>query len=704
MPSPKRFFFILLSICVVNFSVTVYLTYQFVQQSRKTRATSFQIAHENAAQIGQKIDNELLRFKTLVDRLAQDLTNDTLEENQVLERLQTDIENFPDIFGYGLAYARGTYQGKNLYAPYYKKTQTGNFELVQVENLYDYTDPELPAAAWYRETLNSPDGFLWKGPYLGQATQDWFIDYMVPFYRDQQRTEIGGIVYADHTVDTLTDLLTSINVGEEGFSYILSSQGEYIAHSSLEYIQESVFAKADELESKELREIGERAVRGETFSVASVDPITGHPTWIFHRPILNTGWSLGVVFDQQIGQSRPHAFVRPLIWVLLSVMSFLIVLLALIFRLDGGTAFGLWGTSIIASLLLTAGIILLWHLTIRYPHRDPSQNVLVNPATVDDHLARVDLAFDKRKLPPPVRVPTGVALETIDFSTTSQSMISGYIWQKYPLHLSDDIERGFLLADVVDEHEIEEIHRVQEKGHELIVWFFRTPIRQRPTVEKFPLDEGHIRLQIWPRTLSPQIVLAPDLGGYDFILPSQKPGLVDTLVLPNWVVKRTYFSYRYDHYNANFGSRNLIRERDLPDLYFNVVVKRSILSPVIAYTVPMIVIAALMFAILMIKAESSFSELGYSASLFFVLAVSQVGLRSYLQVPRVVYLEYGYILLYITILVVSINSILYNSNLQIPAIQHRNNLWPKLLYWPMLLAAFLGISLILLMPPSVHQS
>ncbi|MDH3600215.1 MAG: cache domain-containing protein [Candidatus Tectomicrobia bacterium] len=701
MPRKRLYFLLFLLIGLINCMVTAYLAYHFMQSVKETQDASFQLARNNANQISKKVNHELLRMRALVDRFAEDLTQGIVKPHQVRDRIRNNIKDFPEIFGYGLAYARGVYQPDKLYAPYYKKNKKGKFEFVHVEDQYNYTDDSVSNAAWYREALSAPNGVHWTKPYFGEATQVWFIDYMALFYEDDRRETIHGVVYADHTLETLTDLVQSIDVGEEGFSYILSETGDYIAHPSAAMIQKSILERADELKSSELREIGARAMRGETFHVESTAPITGRPTWTFHRP-LDTGWSLGLVFDRTIGQKRPHAFVRPFIGLLLSTIPLLTVFAALLFRFGRSLEFGLWGISITVSLLFALNIILLWYVSIHYPHRDPSQHVLVSRARVDKNLAQVETTFTRKKLALPVRIPTGVVLETIDLSTTTKSMISGYIWQKYPLNLPDDIARGILLPDVVDEHEIEELHRVQEKEHELIVWFFRTPLRQHPTVEIFPLDEGTIQLQIWPRTLSPQIVLVPDLDGYEFMFPSQRPGLVDTLVLKNWRVEKTFFSYRYDHYHANFGSRTLIREREIPDLYFNVVVQRSILSPVIAYAVPMFVIAALLFATLIIKAGSSFNILGHTASLFFVLAISQVALRSYLAVPQVVYLEYGYILLYVAILCISVNSILYTSAFHLPIIQHRNNLWPKLLYWPILLGAFLWISLVFLMPPPVQ--
>ncbi len=372
------------------------------------------------------------------------------------------IKDFPEIFGYGLAYARGVYQPNQLYAPFYKKNKKGKFELTHIEDRYDYADDSVAAGAWYRKALRAPNGSYWTKPYFSESSLVWYIDYMALFYEDDRRETIHGVVYADHTLDTLTDLLQSIDVGEEGFSYILSETGLYIAHPNSALVQKSILETADELGSSELREIGEKVMRGETFHIESADPITGRPTWTFHRP-LDPGWSLGLVFDQTIGQKRPHAFVRPLLGLLLSTIPMLAVFTsALLFQFDRGIEFGLWGTSITVSLLFALGIIL-------YPYRDPSQNVLVSRANVDENLEQVQTAFHRKKLSPPVRIPTGVVLETIDYSTTSKSMISGYIWQKYPLDLPDEIERGILLPDVVDEHEIEELYRVQEKEHELIV-------------------------------------------------------------------------------------------------------------------------------------------------------------------------------------------------------------------------------------------
>ena len=95
--------------------------------------------------------------------------------------------------------------------------------------------------------------------------------------------------------------------------------------------------------------------------------------------------------------------------------------------------------------------------------------VLVNQPPVEEQLTELDARFKENNEPPPIRIPTGVMLETIGVVGTTEKVVSGYIWQKYPLNLSQEIERGFLLTDVVDPLEgiMEEVYRLEEGGEEI---------------------------------------------------------------------------------------------------------------------------------------------------------------------------------------------------------------------------------------------
>jgi hypothetical protein len=105
-----------------------------------------------------------------------------------------------------------------------------------------------------------------------------------------------------------------------------------------------------------------------------------------------------------------------------------------------------------------------------------------------------------------------------------------------------------------------------------------------------------------------------------------------------------------------------------------------------------------------IHAESSFNVLSYAAALFFVVAVSHVGLRSELQAAHVVYLEHAYIVLYVVLLVVSVNSILFYSDISLPMLHYKSNLIPKLLYWPVITGVLLWVTLSFFYPDNPATS
>jgi len=694
----------LLILFILSASLTWYLSDGYFKGVVQREADSFQLAQDSAIRVASRLNQELAVAKSLGDRLARDLGTGELSPYLLTHRIKTDVEENPVLFGIGAAYERGEYLSRiQLYAPFFRRDRTGQFAQIQIEDNYDYTDPTLPEAQWYIDALQEETGF-WVEPYQNALIADlWLVDYYVPIHREiPGGRETIGVIFVTLSTDSLVEFLNSIDAGEEGFTYLLSDKGTYIIHPRGDFLRRSIFEKADELENDALRVLGQRVLGGEGFYIDGIDPASGQTVWTFHRPVLLNNWSIGIVFDKFIGQERPHIFVRDLILIALSLIVTITLLFALFLRVDRGRMRSLWGVSIVYGLLCLCCIGFIWYLEANFPQRDASQIVLVNSTVIEEQLASIDEAFHENNEEPPLRIPTGIMLETIAFNGGNNANdVSGYIWQRYPLELSEDIEQGFRFTDVIDGEggQIEEIYRIQEYDEEVVGWFFRATLRQEPSVDKFPLDEATVQMQIWPKSLDSRVVLVPDLESYEFVTPSQNPGLVDVLVLENWEIVRSYFSYRYDSYNATFGSRRGVMRNYTPDLYFNTIINRVLLSALVSHAVTILVAICLMFAILIIKVGSSFEVLGYSASLFFVIAVSQVGLRGELEASGVVYLEYGYILLYVLILVVSVNSMLYYSDNPNRFIQYRDNLIPKLLYWPTVGTTLLIITLYIFLPP-----
>jgi hypothetical protein len=82
------------------------------------------------------------------------------------------------------------------------------------------------------------------------------------------------------------------------------------------------------------------------------------------------------------------------------------------------------------------------------------------------------------------------------------------------------------------------------------------------------------------------------------------------------------------------------------------------------------------------------------AALIFVIILAHIDLRGTLVADTILYLEYFYFVMYLAILVVSLNSILFSWGFQLRLIQYKDNLIPKLIFWPFILGTLLIITLV----------
>jgi len=697
IPQTKQqriFIRVAIGLAVISLLLVVVFVSNYYNDQRYRKQLAYFSAQAKAKSAAESINNELNTLVEIADNLANDLTTKQLEHTLLTSRLREYLDETPNFYGIGVAYTPDL--PGQLYAPYYKRDEHGGFRRLQVEDNYDYMDANNSAANWFFTGLQSESG-EWTEIYYDETAQTWLIEYVVPFFQDNQPI---GVVDIGHSLDTLAKLVSFLDFGQEGYAFILSRTGKVLVHPDEDFVGKNIFEVAEELDNEDLETIGNRATQGQSFSATSISVVTKQDSWVFCEPISLASWSICIMFDQAVLISAPNTTKQNFTHVMLATMAFLFFMSIIIFQAEQTTNFSLWAVSMITAFLFFAGIGFIWSLEIIYPPRDSSQTILVNQTQLNEQIDKINQDFINDKLPKPVHIPTGIMLETIGFGGANENTVTGYIWQKYPLDLSEDIERAFIFTDAVDEggSTIEEMYRFVDGNVEVIAWAFRAVLRQEPSVGKYPLDQATVQVQLWPKSIDKNLLLVPDLEDYQLTIPTQHPGLVDVLVLEDWYIQESYFSYRFDRYNAHFGSSRFIKKGYIPDLYYNVIISRYILSPIIAHAITIFVVAALVFAVLVVYAETSFNVLSYAAALFFVVAVSHVGLRSELQASGVVYLEYFYIVLYVVFLLASVNAIVFYSETNIEFIQYRNNLIPKLLYWPILLGMGLLITLVIFYP------
>ncbi|MBP2474985.1 hypothetical protein JOF53_003857 [Crossiella equi] len=383
-----------------------------------------------------------------------------------------------------------------------------------------------------------------------------------------------------------------------------------------------------------------------------------------------------------------------------SALVCLTSLVVLLVRPFGQHAWRYWVCSAAFSLLCLAGLAVVWHQV----HEEDAHVVIgteVHSAEeTDRHLART--------LPPGAevaRVPTGVYLESIRFSTSNEVQVSGYVWQRYADSLPREMTRGVVLPEADDSYPVKQAYRHRDGDAEVIGWYFKTAFVQKFDYSRYPLDRQDIWVRMWHPDFNRGVVLVPDFRAYPAPWqPGQMHGLDPQFVTARWQPQSTSFSFSQHDYTTNFGLGAYQDRPAFPELYFNLLVNRQFQGPLFETLVPIGFIAVLVFAALFITTNgdelrrtfvgfTSFGVISFAVSMVLVVAVRQNAIREATAAPGIVYLEYFSFGLYLVVLISAINALLVTARTPIALIRWRDNLAPRLLYWPLLLGFCLTTTL-----------
>jgi hypothetical protein len=764
---------IALLLCLLSFLLMAYAGYEYKSNNTddKILEGAQKDAQNEAGSALENISRELNSTRLFTKGVAIDLSSGKLNDSTLDKYLRAEMEKNPNIFSITVAYSPDVHNG-NRTLIHCKR----NGSDLEVKNTlpYDYANSSEETAAWYRNPMKSGRAG-WNSPYFGIADGAYLIDYSAPFNLTEFKngSERAGVVCASLSLESVRKMVGELKLGNTGYGFILSKEGVIISYPIREYLFGNIHELAKENEEKNRNEdrnnlclISEKIGKNKTEDFIESNR-TGQSSWIFYENISSenwtTNWTVGVVLpreevllDKEIEQNHSVIHVVLATFVFLFFLSVLFVSL---YRYDDRS---LWLLALIFSFLCILGMGTVWHLTLSESSlEDRNEDIVVfDMADVETVLMRDDGANPKAP-----RIPTGVFIQSLEFSTANDVTMTGYIWQNISGLAVDEASLSFssqksneltiekenadenltanntittgnvsqnvsgLVTDKASSNISSQgskeaiIKLVTEKtspsfnfpeskettiekayvdaGKGIIGWRFKTTLRQQFDYSRYPFDEEDVWIKFW-NDASEGSVLVPDFGSYENLTPGSLPGLEKSLVLEGWEPQKTFFSYRNNSYNTNFGVKDF-NHTDVSELYFNVDVKRDIKSPFVSDLLPIMVVATLLFVVLSITTReekknqfgfNSSGVLAYCASLFFVLIIAHSSLRAKIPTDSVIYLEYFYLIMYLAILAVSLNSIAFASRTDIPFIDARDNLYVKMLYWPFITGTLLLITLL----------
>lgn len=691
--TPKRIIFALLLLVAATSLVAGivliarHLRYKReVMESTKSRLTALTF------QATRSIDLVTRAVIENADSLADQLTRGELSNEAAQARLRELLERYPHFLSAVLSYKPYAFDPhRRLYSVLYAR-RGGRIERSQLDKIYDYTKPEYD---WFGAAIDH--GPRWSQPFYGKASKALLVAYSVPFYGSDKTTG-RGVITITISMKEIGRIIESLDLGPTGFGALVSQQGTYLYHPDTEMVisRKTLMQISRAQKDRDRLILAEKASKRASGVLDHRSISTGLDSWLIYAPIPSTGWSMQNTFIKDDLPWNIDLLRHQLMQITTVLVLFASAVAALLYRVSGGNQTRLWAASATIAIFLAAGIGVLWKISLSHSSIDRNDGIRINDkAALTRIMNSYTRASAERHTEAPVYIPTGVFIESASLNNIGDLAVTGYIWQKYRMGEQDAVPRGFTISGA-SSLATQESYSIKENGFEIVRWHIRCAVPQLIDHSKYPLEQDKLSLRLQHKELNHNVFLVPDLAAYNFINPTALPGFRKGLSMPGWKICRSFFELRENTDNTNFGLERPLNKDRFPAFCFSFEIKRNFTDAFISNLTALIIVTILLFTLLMLTSKDaqrvSFMQIGSGrilnicASMFLVIAFSHINIRRTIVVEQVFYLEYFFFVTYFTILMISMNSVLYSVNANIPLIRYRENLIPRLCFWPGLFA------------------
>ncbi|MCW6006088.1 hypothetical protein K1W54_16085 [Micromonospora sp. CPCC 205371] len=382
-----------------------------------------------------------------------------------------------------------------------------------------------------------------------------------------------------------------------------------------------------------------------------------------------------------------------------AIGSFLVAV-ALAPRRMGGVRL-MWWVSWSLVAVCALGMVVAWVVI----NRDPGHHLTAGTAVRSD--ADVGRYLSEQGLPAAtVRVPTGLFVQSIEFTNGNNVLVSGYVWQRFAAAVPRTVSRGVVLPEAGDAYAATEVYRRTDAGGtETIGWYIEATLRQKFDYRAYPLDRQNVWLRLWQPDFDVDAVLVPDFSAYPPWLARGMLGTDPEMVTGEWLPQYTTYSYLRHRYTTSFGLARYTQPVSYPDMYFNMIFSRDYRGPTLAKLIPGVLIALIVFSSLFITTRdertmavagfNSFAVVAFTVTMLIAVVVDHNAVRELATDGSVLYLEYVYFAIYAMILLVTVNGVLMAWDPPPRFLTWEDNALPRLAYWPLMLGFLFAVTLVL---------
>jgi hypothetical protein len=390
-----------------------------------------------------------------------------------------------------------------------------------------------------------------------------------------------------------------------------------------------------------------------------------------------------------------------LMTIMLLALGFVFAFSFAVLRPGGRNPRGALLTAVVWPVAILGALLFTWHVIVVADRWTYGIGVSIDsPQAMDAFVAAHPDSFAAYSY----NIPTGAFLQSFEFLNSHNVEMTGYVWQLYAPDVPDDIVRGVVFPEALeDAYDATEAWRFEDDAGEHIGWYFNGIFRQNFDYQLYPFDRQSVWLRLGHPHPERPVLLVPDFASYTNLAPETLPGVEKEFVYGGWDPLGSEFSYHLITYNTHFGRGGALNGVPYPDLFFSLSLERDFLSPMLKHIVLESAIAILLFFLLVLMTHRSeyqdrigltiFDLIVAAGGLLFAVILDHNSIRDAVESQSLTYLEWFPLLLDVFIVLVVLSAVLRVKEWRIPVLGYTGNLVPVLAYWPALLGALLAVTL-----------
>ncbi|MGC5327641.1 methyl-accepting chemotaxis protein [Brevibacillus sp. SYSU BS000544] len=250
-----------------------------------------QIMNNKLDSISNDLNTKVTAHSKIPETLARSVegisSNLTLEQYRTM--LSHSVTSNPDTYGVGVFFDPYKYSAEKQFFSTYAYRDQG-----KVSTTEDYNDPSYnyPNQDWYKIAANTQASVVYSAPYYDEVSGVSMVTASAPIYDTERK--LLGVVTGDIDLTSIQKLISSIKIGETGYTFLTDANGTYLSSPVADNIMKK---KITEDSNPTLAQIGNQLLQNEQGKTEFIGD--NGKNIVFFKKLKDTNWVLAVVISEQ---------------------------------------------------------------------------------------------------------------------------------------------------------------------------------------------------------------------------------------------------------------------------------------------------------------------------------------------------------------------------------------------------------------------